>query len=117
MKDEMAVELLDWMGYERKGDEWCNFKVDPSYTFPIHNIRDFALTELAKRDGVMRRVENFLFGHRVGLSSAGHDRSGVKIYYFQDQPWPAVARILAGKFVVAKTIELGMTAQQIKGVK
>lgn len=60
MNIEQAAELLEWMGYECDGDRWCNFKVDPSYTFVIHNLREFALTELSRNEEVMERVVGWL---------------------------------------------------------
>lgn len=75
MNIEQAVELLEWLGYERDGDRWCNFKVDPSYTFAIHNIREFALTELSANKEVMERVVKWLNTNGFKVEFPGNKNS------------------------------------------
>ncbi len=107
------IECLELMGYERSIHGWCNFRVDPSYIFQIHNIGDFTIQELIKRDGVMERVVSVL------------NKEYPNRYYVLEED---AIRILGTfgsdgpQFVMFETaielaIELGITPHELMGVE
>jgi len=116
-KTNYFIECLELMGYERSVHGWCNFRVDPSYIFQIHNIANFTIQELIKRDGVMERVAEWINTHSPNPTQLrrSYGMSG-KYADYADETDDGVPSFTDSE-LIGWAIELGITPKELMGVE